>query len=78
MWRLALDGLRPGEDVIVTARFAPSADGMAQVQDAVRAQASPAAFAAALARSEAAWNRRLARVPRPRDFTPRQRGREEA
>ena len=71
VWRLALDGLRPGEDVIVTARFAPSAGGMARVRDAVRAQASPAAFAVALKENGLTWNRRLARVPRPRDFTPR-------
>ena len=69
VWALELDGLRVGEEVIVAARFAPGTVGAAQL--GVKAQATPAAFAAALTRQEAAWNKRLASVPRPLDFTPR-------
>lgn len=69
VWRMALDGIKPGDDIIISARFAPSLRSTAN--DAVRAQTTPAAFAAAVKRNEAAWNRRLARVPRPLDFTPR-------
>jgi hypothetical protein len=63
VWRLALQGLKSGDDIVVSARFSPS--------KARAPQASALAFSTALARNEAAWNRRLALVPRPLDFTPR-------
>ena len=63
VWRLALTGLKPGEDIVVAAHFSPST--------ARAPQASAVAFSAALTRNETTWNRRLAQVPRPLDFTPR-------
>ena len=70
-WRLALSGLKPGERIVIAARFVPSPGGMSQARKAAQAQASDARFRAAVAKSEADWNRRLALVPRPMDFTPR-------
>ena len=67
VWRMALTGLKPGDDLVVAARFAPSFATLPPV----RTQASVAAFSSALAWNEVAWNRRLAQVPRPLDFTPR-------
>lgn len=65
VWALALDGLKPGDEVIVTARFSPSR------RDPIVPAATGPQFAAALRRREADWNRRLAAVPHPQDFTPR-------
>lgn len=65
VWALALDGLKPGDEVIVTARFSPSR------RDSMVPAATGPQFAAALRRREADWDRRLAAVPRPQDFTPR-------
>lgn len=64
-WSAEFSGLKPGDQIVVTARFAPAPGGVGQ------AEASPTAFAAALKRQEAAWNTRLAAVPRPLDFAPR-------
>lgn len=69
VWALELGGLRAGEEIVAAARFAPG--GVEAIRAGTQTQASPAAFAASLRRSEAAWNRRLASVPRPLDFTPR-------
>jgi len=71
VWALGLDGLRTGEEVVVAARFAPTAVGWETTRAGAQAQATPAAFAAALTRQEALWDKRLASVPRPLDFTPR-------
>ncbi|HET6384915.1 MAG TPA: hypothetical protein VFJ58_16090 [Armatimonadota bacterium] len=70
-WRMVVEGLKPGEDVVVAARFIDSPGDAAKAAAGARAEASPSAFAAAERRQEAAWNRRLARVPQPLDFTPR-------
>ncbi len=72
IWRLAVSGLAPGADLVVTVRFFPGTGtpGPAALA-AARASATEAAFAAALARGEAEWNRRIARAPRPLDFTVR-------
>ena len=70
-WRLAFSGLRPGDSIVIAARFVPSPGGMSQAREAAQAQASDARFRAAVAKNEADWNRRLALVPRPLDFTPR-------
>ena len=71
VWRLALTGLHSGDDIVVIARFAPSAGRLRDVRGAAQMQTTPTQFAAAVVRNEAAWNRRLALVPRPRDFMPR-------
>lgn len=71
VWRLALDNLKPGDDIVISARFSPTTSRPSALVQQASAVASPAAFAAALTRSEAAWNRRLSSVPRPQDFSPR-------
>lgn len=69
VWHLALTDLKPGDDLVIAACFAPSAARLTQVHDAVKPLANTASFNTALASSQVAWNRRLALVPRPRDFT---------
>lgn len=77
VWALALDDLRAGEQIVVAARFAPTVAGgagaevVAQASRAARRLASTWAFQSALREQEAAWDRRLALVPRPLDFEPR-------
>lgn len=70
VWALELDGLRAGEEVVVAARFAPTAGGIDATRRAVQSLATPVSFTAALNRQESLWDKRLARVPRPLDFTP--------
>ena len=70
-WRLAFSGLKPGDSLVIAARFVPSPGGMSQARKAAQAQANDARFRAAARQNEAGWNRRIALVPRPRDFTPR-------
>ncbi len=71
LWAVDFNSLKAEDQIIVATRFVPTSQSSASELASVRAQASPAAFAAALRRGEAAWNRRLATVPRPLDFTPR-------
>ncbi|HEY3284156.1 MAG TPA: hypothetical protein VGN26_17945, partial [Armatimonadota bacterium] len=66
-WAAAFEGLKPGDEVVVSARFSPKASGAPAPPSA-----SPDGFRRALRRSEALWNRWLAKVPRPADFTLRQ------
>ncbi len=70
VWALALDNLRAGEQVVVAARFKPTASA-ASTWSAASKMASPARFAAQLRLQERAWNRRLQSVPRPLDFAIR-------
>ena len=65
IWAVQFDGVQAGSQIVTAARFGLNAVA------AARAQASPAAFAAALAASKTNWNAMLAQVPRPADFTPR-------
>ncbi len=71
VWRLALDGLKPGDDVVISARFSPTTSPPPSLVREAQVFANPTAFAAALKRGETAWDRRLASVPRPQDFSPR-------
>ncbi|MDQ2686686.1 MAG: hypothetical protein M3Y28_02345, partial [Armatimonadota bacterium] len=71
VWTLQFDHLKRGDHIILTARFAPTADGSEVTRQAAQRLATLAAFAAALRQQETAWNTRLFSVPRPRDFTPR-------
>lgn len=71
VWCAELDGLKAGDLVVTSTRFAPTTDMLPEEVASAQLQATPATFAAAMRRSEAAWDKRLALVPRPRDFTPR-------
>lgn len=70
VWALALDDLKPGDEIVVSARFAPIRRGFAAKANTAPMPATGPQFAAALRRREADWNRRLAAVPHPQDFTP--------
>jgi len=65
VWMVQFDGVKAGDQIVTVARFG--------LKDAVspQAQATPQAFAAAMSGSRARWDKMLARVPRPADFTPR-------
>lgn len=63
VWALALDGVKTGEDIVVTAHFAPTT-AAAQAGKPTSARE----FDAALRRQEAAWDKRLQAVPRPQNF----------
>jgi hypothetical protein len=65
VWALAFDGVQTGNEIIVTARFIPNRDTAGATAAPVRAPVTTAAFHDALDKSEAAWNKRLAGVPRP-------------
>lgn len=71
VWALTFDNLGAGDEVVVAARFMPTTQGTEATRKAAQRLATPAAFGAALRRQETAWDRRLADVPRPLDFTPR-------
>lgn len=66
VWAVELDSVKPSEDFVVAAHFSPTSQVQAGAPDA-----SPKNFASELAHQEALWNRRLASVPHPLDFTPR-------
>ena len=71
VWRMAVNGLKPGDDLIVAARFVTWAvPHTGSTGDTARKQASVIAFRQAVDRQKAAWDRRLALVPRPLDFAP--------
>ena len=70
-WALDFDGLKTGDEIVVAARFSPTAGGDEATRRDAQRLATPQAFAAALRRQETRWDRRLSAVPRPRDFTVR-------
>ena len=72
VWALALDRVKAGDEIVVAARFAPTASGLTATEAAARTLAASRPFAASLGLREAAWNRLLAAAPRPLDFTFRQ------
>lgn len=65
VWAVELDSVKPSEDFVVAAHFAPTSQMQTGAPDA-----SPKNFASELAHQEALWNKRLASVPHPLDFTP--------
>jgi len=70
-WALGLDGVRAGDEIVVSARFSPSGAGILSELNAVRKLARRPAFGASVDRQRREWDRWLAKVPRPADFTIR-------
>lgn len=71
VWGLEWEGLTEGDEIIVAARFAPTLGGWDASRQAASNLATSTGFAAALRKQEGLWNKRLAGVPHPGDFTPR-------
>jgi hypothetical protein len=65
-WGLAFDGLRVGDEIVVVARFSPSPE-----ESLKPTPMTPLGFARARDRQARNWNRWLASVPHPQDFTVR-------
>lgn len=63
IWAVQVDGVKAGDEIIASARFKPVGADKGQV---IRMDAK--AFAQSLAKREADWNTRLARVPHPANF----------
>lgn len=71
IWAIAVDGVQAGEETIATARFAPTPNVSPDTREGALGFAHPARFEAALRGRETDWNRRLSRVPHPRNFALR-------
>lgn len=68
-WEVTFEGVKPGEEIIATARFSPTpGDDLGDTDDRNRIT-TPDGFRAALQTQEAQWDQRLTLVPRPLDFT---------
>lgn len=68
IWSLAFDGVKPGDEIVVAARFVQTP---ATEKKPTNLTTSPAMFRKAVTDREADWNRRLGSVPHPTDFNLR-------
>ncbi len=67
VWAIIFDDPKPGAQIVVVARFAPTSQVSEQTAIRARTFADPRAFDTALKAREAAWDKLLAQVPRPLD-----------
>lgn len=68
IWALALDEVKPGEEILVACRFAPGATAAETSARLARAAAHPVQAERALGEREKEWNACFERVPRPLSF----------
>jgi hypothetical protein len=68
VWAVALEDLKPGDDVQVAASFGIPADEDGPLVERARASVSASGFASALQAREADWDRKLAALPHPLTF----------
>ncbi|MHB0999931.1 MAG: hypothetical protein ACYC27_11860 [Armatimonadota bacterium] len=68
VWAVSLDGIKAGDEIVVSARFSPSASGVEETINAASKYASPASFKDTVSKREMDWNHRFDSVPHPHDF----------
>ncbi|MCE5315057.1 MAG: hypothetical protein ABFD49_11035 [Armatimonadota bacterium] len=71
IWSVAFDGVKPGAEIVVSARFRLAAECDESEVTPTIVSPSAAAFRKTVKDSEANWNRELQSVPHPTNFTLR-------
>lgn len=71
VWAVDFPDTKAGDEIVVVARFTPGKNEKSIRLDTLKNLADPTAFAQAVKKQEMYWDRQLASVPHPRDFTLR-------